>query len=69
MQIALRGVPVEARNRPVALTGRFLICQLAGDNDGSTTETLRLQRLLPLGISKSRAKLIASMAWGEVQHG
>ena len=69
MHPALRTVPDEARSRPVAVTGRPLICLLGGDNDGNTTETLRLQRLLQLGISQNYATLIAGMAWGEVRHG
>ena len=66
MTPALRYVPANARSRPVALTGRLLNCQLGSDdNQGNTTETLRLQRLRLLGILGQRAAVIASLAWGD----
>jgi hypothetical protein len=66
MSLALRNAPAEAqRSRPVVGTGRLLICHPAGDNQGNTTEALRLQRLRLLGILGQRAAVIASLAWGE----
>lgn len=35
----------------------------------NSTENLRLQRLLLVGIIGRRAELIAGLAWGEVSHG
>ncbi|MEO7681424.1 MAG: hypothetical protein ABIS14_12175 [Sphingomonas sp.] len=34
-----------------------------------TSDHLRLQHLQLFGVMGHRAKLIAGMAWGEVQHG
>lgn len=62
MATALRYVPSDARSRPV-LTGRPLICQLGGDDQATTTEALRIQRLRLLGVIGQRAKLLSDLAW------
>lgn len=58
------GVARKRESRP-ALTERLpMICLLGGDDQKDTTELLRRQRLLPFGLTETRANLIAELAWG-----
>ncbi len=59
-----RGVAHKRESRP-ALTERLpMICLLGGDDQKDTTKLLRKQRLVPFGLSDTRANLIAELAWG-----
>lgn len=59
-----RGVAHKRESRP-ALTERLpMICLLGRDDQKDTTELLRKQRLVPFGLSKTRAALVAELAWG-----
>lgn len=66
MMAVSRGVsPVKRESRPAFVAQRLpMVCQRGSDRRNDSTGTLRLQRLLPLGIIGPRADLLAQLIWG-----
>lgn len=60
----VQGVAPKRESRPVLTERLPMICQLGGDDQKDTIATFRRQRLVALGLSKTRADLVASLAWG-----
>jgi hypothetical protein len=67
MLTASRGLsPVKRESRPAFVAQRLpMICQLGGDGQKDSTDTLRHQRLSVLGIAGTRALLLSRLVWGE----
>ena len=59
-----KGVAPKRESRPVLTERLPMICLLGGDGHGDNTELLRRQRLVPFGLTETRANLIAELAWG-----
>lgn len=63
----VQGAAPKRECRPAGTERHPIICQLGGDKNENTTAVYRRQRLASLGLSKMRADLVASLAWGAVQ--